>query len=378
LELARRGHRVTVVDRRYVIGDKLCSGIVGAECLRRFPAKDSDIYRSASSAAVHGPSGRRLVLTRDEPQAYVLNRVAYVADFARRAQDAGATYLLGHTLHSLTVQQDGVTAVVANGAGPQELRARAAVIASGFGSRLTRMAGLGQVRDFVIGVQGEVEAPSVEGIELYLGRQLAPGFFAWLVPTSSGRAHLGLLSRRDGARHFRRLLARMRELGKVTALVKPPTRWGIPLRPMSRSFGHRVLAAGDAAGQVKPATGGGIYYSLLSSQIAAETLHEALDAGDLSESRLSRYEREWKRLLGQELRIGYGARRLFERMGDSQVDYLLSALADGEAQSTLRQGPGASFDWHAGIIQTFMRLPVVQHALDVMGLGMAKMRMRSR
>ena len=43
---------------------------------------------------------------------------------------------------------------------------------------------------------------------------------------------------------------------------------------------------GDAAGQVKPTTGGGIYYALRASEIAAETLHQALGHMDLSASRL--------------------------------------------------------------------------------------------
>ena len=65
---------------------------------------------------------------------------------------------------------------------------------------------------------------------------------------------------------------------------------------------------GDAAGQVKPTTGGGIYYGLLCADIAANNLHRALDADDLSARNLANYEREWKKKLGRELKIGYYAR----------------------------------------------------------------------
>jgi flavin-dependent dehydrogenase len=164
----------------------------------------------------------------------------------------------------------------------------------------------------------------------------------------------------------------MHELGRVKAITKPPTRWGIPLRPVPKSYAHRVIAAGDAAGQVKPATGGGIFYSLLTSQLAAETLHEALREDDLSEGRLSAYEHSWKRLLGHELRIGYGARRLFERLGDSQMDYILGVLADSEAQATVRSAPRNSFDWHSAVIRAVVGTPVIEQAMRALGVGVPK------
>ena len=98
LHLAQRGYRVTVVDRRHDIGDKLCSGIVGAECLRRYPASPEHVLYAARDAEVHAPSGQTLHVARSDTQAYVLDRVGYVASFAQRAQHAGAHYRLGHTL----------------------------------------------------------------------------------------------------------------------------------------------------------------------------------------------------------------------------------------------------------------------------------------
>ena len=57
LELARLGHKVAVIDWRTEIGDKLCTGIIGAECARRFPPEESDIYHASRSATVVAPSG---------------------------------------------------------------------------------------------------------------------------------------------------------------------------------------------------------------------------------------------------------------------------------------------------------------------------------
>ena len=95
LGLVSRGYSVTVIDSRYNIGEKLCTGIVGQECTRRFPVDSSLIYREASSAEVIAPSTEHVHLEASTPQGSIIDRVAYVASFAHRAQAAGANYLLG-------------------------------------------------------------------------------------------------------------------------------------------------------------------------------------------------------------------------------------------------------------------------------------------
>ncbi len=57
LGLAGMGYGVTVIDWRHDVGDKLCTGIVGQECIRRFPVDPSFIYRETASAQVAPPCG---------------------------------------------------------------------------------------------------------------------------------------------------------------------------------------------------------------------------------------------------------------------------------------------------------------------------------
>ena len=76
------------------------------------------------------------------------------------------------------------------------------------------------------------------------------------------------------------------------------------MKPLPRTYANRVVAVGDAAGLVKPTTGGGIYYSLLSGETAASAVHDALVDDDLSDKRLSKYEAEWKRLFGSDCALG--------------------------------------------------------------------------
>ena len=145
--------------------------------------------------------------------------------------------------------------------------------------------------------------------------------------------------------HFRRFAARLRD-----RFGAPPGEWPdprlkiLPLGPVSRTYAPRLLAVGDAAGLVKPTTGGGIYYSLVSGQIAADTLDDALRADDLREGRLRRYEVEWRERLGAEIRIGLAFRTLTARMNDQAIDAVIELARIDGVIPMLRQT--ADFNWH--------------------------------
>jgi geranylgeranyl reductase family protein len=369
LGLASQGYAVTVIDARHELGEKLCTGIVGRECTTRFPIDPALVYREAFSADVVAPSAGLVRFETATPQAHIIDRAAYVASFAHRAQAAGAIYLLGLRVLRAEPDSDGVTVITEGG----RHRARSMVLAAGFASPLTRQLGLGTVSDYVTGVQAEVSTNEVPGVEVYLGHEVAPGFFSWLVPTSPGRALAGLLARNQAQAHLARFIQRQQRDGKITGVIRDAACWGIPLRPLRRTYRDRVLVVGDAAGQVKPTTGGGIYYALLASEIASQVLAEALAADDLSAARLNRYQRRWKRLLSRELEVGYSARRLFEFLNDQQIGSLVYQAAHNGIHADLLSSVDTSFDWHSRLIGKVLGHPVLGGALRLINPLLARL-----
>ena len=89
--------------------------------------------------------------------------------------------------------------------------------------------------------------------------------------------------------------------------------------------------------------------------MAAETAAAALAEGDLSASRLKAYESKWKDVFGKELRIGYGARLLFESMSESQRERLMELFLSEGVLRDLITARSFSFDWHSRtILKTIM------------------------
>jgi flavin-dependent dehydrogenase len=285
---------------------------------------------------------------------------------AHRAQDKGTEYVLNSSVKDIEVGKERVRVGATCQGERLNFEARAVVIASGFGSRLAAELGLGKVSYFLMGAQAEVETNGIDEVEVYFGQEVAPGFFAWLVPTSPHRALVGLALRRSAGSYLRKLMSSLLAQGKIaSAKVKLYFR-GIPLKSLPRTCSKRLIVVGDAAGQVKPTTGGGIYYGLLCADIAASTLHRALESDDLSAKSMANYEREWKVKLGRELRIDYWARKFYERLSNRQIDRIFDTIKSNGIAETLLKMEDLSFDWHGEVLLRVLKHKAMSKVVEAM------------
>ena len=346
--LAKLAYKVAVLEKHSKVGDAVCcTGIIGKECFDRFPVANNAILTQSSSAKFFAPSGKYLRLSKETVQAYVVDRAAFDRALAQKAQEAGADYVLSARVENIAEADSCVRARVEYNGKSSDFEGKVAIISSGFGSALPQRLGLGKINEFVLGAQTEVNITGLEEVEVYFGQDIAPGFFAWLVPTTHGKALAGLLSRRSPGTYLKGLLSRLSVQGKIISNDSRMSYGGIPLKPLSRTYSQRVVVVGDAAGQVKPTTGGGIYYGLLCADKAVEVLNDALRSEDFSARRLSSYEKGWKRKLSRELEVGYWARKLYERLNDRQIEQILDLIQANNIHQSLLQSPDFSFDWHS-------------------------------
>lgn len=347
--MAGMGHQVVVLDRKDSLAEAVCcTGIISRACVDSFDVDQGLILRETSSARVFSPSGKLLILERPEPQACVVDRAAFNAAFARRAIDNGAEYLLHNPVNNIVFAADRVIleTIPDNENKTRYYDARTVVVASGASSKLTENLGLGKISDLAVGVQAEVETAGVDEVEVYLGHDIASTFFAWLVPAAPGKALVGLLSRGKPWSYIKKLIASLQGQGKIISQEPELIYGSVPLKPLPQTYGDRLLVVGSAAGQVKPITGGGIYYGLLCADIAADSLHQALNNGDLSARNLAGYQKEWQRRLGHELKVSYWARRFYALLSDTQIDRIFDIIKNNGIADAVLQADDLSFDWH--------------------------------
>ncbi|MCD6358795.1 MAG: NAD(P)/FAD-dependent oxidoreductase [Dehalococcoidia bacterium] len=366
-QLASRGYDVLVLESRNSVGEKgCCTGIVGRECFERFSCDDKVVLREAKSARIFSPSGKSIRVERDEVQAYIVDRPAFDRAMAQRAQKSGACYSLGCLVKDVTYNADGVIIHTERGGCRENIGAKVVVLATGFGSGLPARMGLGKVGDFVIGAQAEVRVDGLDEVEVYAGKKLAQGFFAWFVPLVGNRALAGLFSVSQQEQQLKQFISKLVLEGRITSDEYHINYGGVPLKPLSRTSAERVVVVGDAAGQVKPLTCGGIYYGLLCAEMASNVIHKAFEKGDFSANALAEYEKRWQKLLSRELKIGYWAYRLYGQFSDSITERLFDIIKSNGIDKDLAEDSSLSFDWHADFILAVLK----HHALKGIFLGM--------
>jgi digeranylgeranylglycerophospholipid reductase len=349
--LSNLGYSVVVVEKGVRPGDDICcTGLLSQECLRAFALDNGLVLRQASSAKFLSPSGECLRLYRQSPVVAIVDRSRLNVHLAKKAQASGAQYLFGARASDILPQADAVEVRINGQPEERVLKAKAAIIATGFGSTLPRKLGLGEIKKFVLGAQVQVDINGIDEVEVYFDQKLAPGGFSWLVPTTQGKGLAGLLTRSKADFHLKNLLKVLSSQGKIASSEVVPNYGVIPLRPLPKTYADRVLVVGEAAGQVKPTTGGGIYYGLLCADIAAEVLHQAFGVGDFSANALSAYQKKWRARLSRELAVDYWARNLLANLSNNNIDRLFRLASQKGVPELIANGNSFSFDWHSRLL----------------------------
>ena len=133
---------------------------------------------------------------------------------------------------------------------------------------------------------------------------------------------------------------------------------------LARTCGDRVLAVGEAAGQTKTTTGGGISYGLACADLAADTIIECFRNSAFGPAGLSGYERRWKDLLRKEILVGQYARKMCARLSDGRIESLFQLARTDGIVPIIREK--ADFDWHSGLIFALLqRLSFMKFFRDV-------------
>lgn len=248
----------------------------------------------------------------------IVEREALVRLLAERAKEAGVEIHLGCRFTGLEADRDGLVLHLesSNGGRIEPLRTRTLIGADGVASRVAREAGL-DGRATVSLRQARVAMPPwarADTAQVWFDPQGTPYFF-WLVPESAEHAVVGLIAedQRQARESLERFLAaqKLEPLGYQTAQV-PFSRADSPL--WKGGDGSRILLVGDAAGQVKLTTVGGVVTGLCGAEAAARAVLRGTD-----------YRRELGALRG-ELRLHLLVRRTLNRFAACDYDELLGMM----------------------------------------------------
>jgi digeranylgeranylglycerophospholipid reductase len=364
--LAAAGLDVRVLEQKSRVGANIvCTGIVGQEVFDDFGLDRRPVIEELRTVRLVSPFSTVLTYEHPRPFACVVDREKFDNALADAAVSAGAALACDARVVDIAVGRGGVEVTVRDGQGGVSRQAAAvAILATGVDFGLQKKLGLATPRDFLMGAQVEASLPGRGTTTLFFGRDVAPGAFAWSVPAGEGKARVGLLTKKDPKVCLRKLLdvhfgCRLGTEDEAPIRTKPVAQ-GL----LSGTFGDRVLAVGEAAGQTKTTTGGGISYGLTCADLAADVVLECFGRSSFGASDLSEYERRWKGLLQKEIVVGHYTRRMCARLSDGRIESLFHLAQTDGIVPIIREK--ADFDRHSGLIVALLqRLSFMKFFRDV-------------
>ncbi|MFX1319548.1 MAG: NAD(P)/FAD-dependent oxidoreductase [Promethearchaeota archaeon] len=376
-QLARKDHSVLLLEEHPNVGQPVhCAGLIGIEGLRNngiIPHSDAVLQRVRRSI-FHSPSGAQLILDKGEPHAFVLHRDRLDQQIAKEAQMAGATLQLETKVTKIRHEHDAMHLQITEKGKTRELRTHLVVNAEGINAQLMKPFNLPRPkRAYMLpALQYEVSNISLptDTVHLFFDTQLAKDFFAWVIPLDAHHARVGLATAKNQAPSA---LNKFLKGCRLIAGAKIDQRYGGIVYsggPSSRTIAERFVNIGDAAGQTKATTGGGVVAGGACAIMAASSIHQALHGESYNHTELQRYERRWKRSWGRQLHLMSLLRRLINTLTNEELDHLFSSLQHSRTRQIIEdQG---DIDHQGRLIRTAFTSPVLLRS--VLGLLITKTR----
>jgi len=341
LNLAKLGVNVNVFEEHAEIGVPChCAGhlsIKGLKLLELYPLPSEIVENVFYGAIFHSPNAKSFRIRFSSPVTCAVNRVLFDRYIAKMAEKAGAHYFLDSVVESVIIKNGfAKSVIVRRGKADEKFSAKVVVDAEGISSKILRQAGLVAFnrRTLVKAVEAEVE--NVQGletdmVEVFLGRNYAPGFYAWLMPKGDGKAKVGLAAKNGNPRELlQRLMLKHPTASKKlrSAKILQTSFHSITLGgPIPKTFTNGFLVLGDAASQVKPTTGGGVIFGMTCAKIAAEVAYEALRKNALSSDFLCTYQSRCKKTLGSDVKFMLRIKKMLDALPDNKVDGTINFCA---------------------------------------------------
>ena len=280
--------------------------------LRRFPYLTDALSRiphaRLSRLYLEAPSGGSVTLTSHAPAALMVRRVEFDALLLDLAREAGVDVVEGVEVSRARESRDGVWIGARDG---REFEAPLVIAADGVNSVVARRLGVNAgwpAAHVAIDMMEETPGDTLRSIDpetlwVAYGYGGSEGY-AYVFPKAQHvnvgigyvlewfREHVDRGAVRFAAAVHRRAPATRRARGRIepAAFHPVPDPGG---RAAAEDGYARVLLAGDAGGFVNGITAEGIYYAMVSGELAGRTAARGATKG---------YERRWRREIGGELR----------------------------------------------------------------------------
>jgi digeranylgeranylglycerophospholipid reductase len=342
-ELASRGISVLVVEEHHEIGTpEHCGGMVSAQGLNKLGIMpDSNVFQNFVTKTIITSPSSRVELNSENQNVIVIDRRALDKQIAHQAQRAGAAIRTRCTFKS--IGSDGTKRFIAKTT-DGDISCRYFVDARGIAS----LASSGR-ENFLPSAQYEIYASWIKDdiVQVTFDSDLYPGFFAWIIPTGQGIGKVGVAGRginvSTALKDF--VESRGERYSTIRKIFAPIWIGGA----IDSFVTGKTILVGDAAGQTKPSTAGGIYSCGIAGILAGRAIAETINLNE--DSALKVYEQEWRNLFQNEFRKMTMARKVLERLDNKALDEIINSLTEHKLREIIES---TDFDYHSNVLSLIL------------------------
>jgi len=324
---------VVLIERKKSIGEPVeCAGLVSKRTLETLEISlEESVQNEIYGAYIHSPKGKTVEIGGDKLHAYAIDRTKFDRILSDKAAEKGVRYILNTEVTDIKRTPEGVTVIAKDRETSNKIEVEANLLigSDGAKSKVREIFFECKPSELLIGAGAEIEDVSIDPkfVHVFFGKSIAPGFFAWIIPTNrkGTKARIGLCTIAPPSRPVKSLFQSLytypttRPYIEDSAIIK--TIGGIiPLGYMEETVKNNIMLLGDAASQVKPLSGGGIYMSLLSSKFCSQVANSAIENNRFDEGILKGYHDLWSKEFKKEIMFGMWLRRKFVGMNDNDIE----------------------------------------------------------
>lgn len=310
-ELGKMGIPSTIYESKSSVSQNAAkaSGIFSSEGIAKFGVDYKDaVVNTMNGAVIHG-GGEKLKIKTPQTKAYILDRGIFAELCEKEAREVGVTIIFGkrfgrEELIELAKDKNNII-VGADGA--------VSSVASAFGFK--------EIKEYVLTYKAEYENVDVKdqhSVDLFFSNKISNRFFGWTVPYSKTKLEVGIgisgYSKKTSAAAFDEFVKTAEIVGILHGSKKVVGYASlIPLGFRRKTVMGNVLLVGDAAGQVKATTGGGVIFGVSCAKIAANVIRDHIVDG----APLENYERIWRKSYELDLRLHKLLHGYYSMLGES-------------------------------------------------------------
>ena len=357
-EVASGGNTVLVIEEDYEIGTpEHCGGLVstrGLEKLGVIPfGKTFD--HIIDSAVIYAPNGNNFTINSKKQKVAEISRRELDKQIAHQAQKNGAVIRVKTSFQELT--EEGVRT------NEGEIKCKIFVDARGISSLIHKD------REGVLSsAQYEIYANWIKKgkVEVFFDQEKYPGFFAWIIPSGEGKGKVGVAGKGIKVTEIlEEFLEKKGDYSIIRKIFAPIWIKG----PIKKFVENKTVIVGDAAGQAKPTTSGGIYTSGMGGILAGKAISRFLKSNKNSD--LEEYQKLWVNQFGEEFEKQLWARKILERIDNNTINKLFDLITPEIIKEISEKD---DFDFHAGSIVKLLGLKgSVKTAQAILGSELKKL-----